>query len=221
MYVIVVGGGGEVGHYLCRQLLDEGHEVLVIERDVQKCERIEEEMGDICLVGDASEMSILNKAGVARADVLIAVTAEDEDNLAACQIAKEKFNVPRVIARVNAPRNEKIFTKLGIECAIDAPALIAEHFKAETRLFTLTKLFTIRDLELEIVLVTVVEGSEAVDKTVEELPLPSASAISLLIRPGEVPRIPAPDTVVNSGDQLICLVPTENVDALKAIFRGS
>ena len=221
MYVIVVGGGGEVGHYLCRQLLAEGHEVLVIEKDAERCERIEEEMGDICLVGDASEMSILNKAGVSRADVLIAVTAVDEDNLAACQIAREKFNVPRVIARVNAPRNEKIFTKLGIECAIDAPALIAEHFKAETRLFTLTRLFTIRDLGLEIVLVRVGEGSAAVDKPLEDIPLPSASTISLLIRPGEAPRVPAPDTVLNSGDQLICLVPTENVEALQAVFKGS
>ena len=221
MYVIVVGGGGEVGHYLCQQLLAEGHEVLVIEKDAQKCERIEEEMGDICLVGNASEMAILDKAGVARADVLIAVTAEDEYNLAACQIAKQKFNVPRVIARVNTPRNEKIFTKLGIECTIDAPALIAEHFKAETHLFTLTRLFTIRELGLEIVLVRVGEGSAAVDKPVEELLLPSASIISLLIRPGAAPRMPAPDTVLNSGDQLICLVPTENVEALQEVFKGS
>jgi len=221
MYVIVVGGGGEVGHYLCRQLLAEGHEVLVIEKDAQKCEQIEGEMGDICLVGNASEMAILNKAGVARADMLIAVTAEDEDNLAACQIAKQKFNVPRVIARVNASRNEKIFTKLGIECAIDTPALIAEHFKVETRLFTLTRLFTIRDLGLEIVLVRVGEKSAAVDKPVEDVSLPSASAISLLIRPGEAPRIPAPDTVLNGGDQLICLVPAENAESLQAIFKGS
>ncbi len=220
MYIIVVGGG-EVGHCLCKQLLDEGHEVLVIEKDAKKCEHIEEELGDICLHGDASEITILNKAGITRAEMVIAVTGEDEDNLAACQIAKQKFNVPRVIARISTPRNEKIFAKLGVECTVDAVDIISEHIKAETMLFPLTRLFSIRDRGLEVVLVRVGRNSPAVGKPIGELSLPLGSVISLVIRQGEESEIPTADVVLKEGSQLICLVPTENIDSFQAIFKES
>ena len=220
MYVIVIGGG-EVGHYLCKQLLGEGHEVVVIEKDTRKCEHIEEELGDICLHGDASEITILNKAGITRADMVIAVTGEDEDNLAACQVAKQKFKVPRVIARINTPRNEKIFAKLGVERTVDAVELISEHIKAETMLFPVTRLFSIRDRGLEVVLVRVGRNSPAVGKPIRELSLPLGSVISLVIPQGEESEIPAADVVLKEGNQLICLVPTENIGSLQAIFKES
>jgi trk system potassium uptake protein TrkA len=220
MYVIVIGGG-EVGHYLCKQLLGEGHEVVVIEKDAQKCEYIEEELGDICLHGDASEITILNKAGITRANMVIAVTGEDEDNLAVCQVAKRKFKVPRVIARINTPRNEKIFAKLGVERTVDAVELISEHIKAETMLFPLTRLFSIRDRGLEVVLVRVGKNSPAVGKPIRELSLPLGSVISLVIPQGEESEIPTADVVLKEGNQLICLVPTENIGSLQAIFKES
>jgi trk system potassium uptake protein TrkA len=220
MYVIVIGGG-EVGHYLCKQLLGEGHEVVVIEKDTRMCERIEEELGDICLHGDASEITILKKAGITRADMVIAVTGEDEDNLAACQVAKQKFKVPRVIARINTPRNEKIFAKLGVERTVDAVELISEHIKAETMLFPVTRLFSIRDRGLEVVLVRVGRNSPAVGKPIGELSLPLGSVISLVIPQGEESEIPAADVVLKEGNQLICLVPTENIGSLQAIFKES
>ena len=220
MYVIVIGGG-EVGHYLCKQLLEEGHEVSVIEKDAKMCEHIEEELGDICLHGDASEITILKKAGITRADMVIAVTGEDEDNLAACQVAKQKFKVPRVIARINTPRNEKIFAKLGVERTVDAVELISEHIKAETMLFPVTRLFSIRDRGLEVVLVRVGRNSTAVGKPIGELSLPLGSVISLLIPQGGESEIPAADVVLKEGNQLICLVPTENIGSLQAIFKES
>lgn len=220
MYVIVVGGG-DVGHYLGMQLLDEGHEVLVIEKDARKCEHIEEELGDICLCGEASEMAILEKGGISRADMVIAVTGEDEDNLAACQIAKEKFSVPRVIARINVPRNEKIFAKLGIECVVDTVYLVSEHIKAETMLFPLTRLFSIRDKGLEVVLVRVGKNSPATGKPVKELSLPVGSVVSSVISHEGESQIPTGDVVLKEGDQLICLIPTENIDLLQAMFRES
>ena len=220
MYVIVIGGG-EVGHYLCKQLLEEGHEVSVIEKDAKMCEHIEEELGDICLHGDASEITILNKAGITRADMVIAVTGEDEDNLAACQVAKQKFKVPRVIARINTPRNEKIFAKLGVECTVDTVELISEHIKAETMLFPVTRLFSIRDRGLEVVLVRVGRNSPAVGKPIGELSLPLGSVISLVIPQGKESEIPAADVVLEEGNQLICLVPTENIGSLQAIFKES
>jgi len=220
MYVIVIGGG-EVGYYLCKQLLEEGHEVVVIEKDAKMCEHIGEELGDICLHGDASEITILNKAGITRADMVIAVTGEDEDNLAACQVAKQKFKVPRVIARINTPRNEKIFAKLGVERTVDAVGLISEHIKAETMLFPLTRLFSIRDRGLEVVLVRVGRNSPAVGKPIGELSLPLGSVISLVISQGEESEIPTADVVLKEGNQLICLVPTENIGSLQAIFKES
>ncbi len=220
MYVIVVGGG-DLGHYLCKQLLDEGHEVLVIEKDAGKCEHIEEELGDICLCGEASEMAILEKGGISRADMVIAVTGEDEDNLAACQIAKQKFNVPRVIARINVPRNEKIFAKLGIESVVDIVYLVSEHIKAETMLFPLIRLFSIRDRGLEVVLVRVGKNSPAVGKPIGELSLPLGSVVSSVISHGEESQIPTVNTVLREGDQLICLISTENIDLLQAIFKES
>jgi trk system potassium uptake protein TrkA len=220
MYVIVVGGG-DVGHYLCKQLLDEGHEVLLIEKDARKCEHIEEELGDICLHGDASEIAILNKGGITRAEMVIAVTGEDEDNLAACQIAKQKFNVPRVIARINVPKNEKIFAKLGIESVVDTVYLVSEHIKAETMLFPLTRLFSIKDKGLEIVLVRVGKNSPAVGKPIGELSLPLGSVVSSVISHGEESQIPTVNTVLREGDQLICLVSTENIDLFQAIFKES
>lgn len=220
MYVIVVGGG-DVGHYLAQQLLDEGHEVLVIEKDARKCEHIEEELGDICLCGEASEMAILEKGGISRADMVIAVTGEDEDNLAACQVAKQKFKVPRVIARINTPRNEKIFAKLGVECTVDTVELISEHIKAETMLFPVTRLFSIRDRGLEVVLVRVGRNSPAVGKPIRELSLPLGSVISSVISHEEESQIPTVDTVLREADELICLVPTENIGSLQAIFKES
>jgi len=220
MYVIVVGGG-DVGHYLAQQLLDEGHEVLVIEKDARKCEHMEEEFGDICLCGEASEIAILDKGGVSRADMVIAVTGEDEDNLAACQIAKEKFNVPRVIARINVPRNEKIFAKLGIESVVDTVYLVSEHIKAETMLFPLTRLFSIRDRGLEVVLVRVGKNSPAAGKPIKELPLPLGSVVSSVISHGEESQIPTANTVLGVGDQLICLIPTESISLVQAVFKES
>ena len=109
MYIIVVGGG-RVGYYLTKALLDEDHEVLLVEKEAAICENVNEELGSICLRGDGCEAATLAEVGADRADMLIAVTGDDEDNLVACQVAKHKFNVPRTVARINNPKNETIFS---------------------------------------------------------------------------------------------------------------
>ena len=111
MYIIIIGGGS-VGYFLCKALLSEGHEVLVLDKDASKCERFEDDMGSVCVRGDGCETSTLAAAGASRADLLIATTNEDEDNLVSCQVSKHQFGVPRTIARINNPKNEKIFQKL-------------------------------------------------------------------------------------------------------------
>ncbi len=124
MYIIVAGGG-KVGYYLAKTLVNEGHEVLVIEQDARKCSQIADELGNIVLRGDAAEARILAEAGTSRADVVIAVTGDDEDNLVICQLAKKRFSVPRTIARINNPKNEE--SQLPASCLGGHPDLISHH----------------------------------------------------------------------------------------------
>jgi trk system potassium uptake protein TrkA len=114
MYIIIIGGG-RVGYYLSKALLDEGHEILIVEKNATYCQTVNDELGNICFHGDGCEASTLAEVGTARADMVIAVTGEDEDNLVACQVAKHKFKVPHTIARIRNPKNEKLFKKLGID----------------------------------------------------------------------------------------------------------
>lgn len=215
MYIIIVGGG-DVGHYLAREFLNMGHEVLVIEKEAKKCEHLMEELGSMSMCGDGCEIAVLTKAGIARADIFIAVTSEDDDNLAACQIAKQKFNVPQVIARVNNPKNDHIFAKLGIDHTVDAVELILENIKAQTAIFPLVHLLSLKERGSELFLVRVDRGSLA-GKSVKELSLPLGSVVSLLIRQERESRMPDPDTVLEPGDQLVCLIPSGSEKSLWAI----
>src|SRR4030067_1531623 len=130
MHAIVIGGG-KVGYYLAKELLEGNHEVLVIEKDGAKCERIAQELGDIVLKGDGCEAATMEIAGFGRADMVIAVTGDDEDNLVTCQVAKVKFNVPRTVARINNPKNEEIFKRLGIDTTVSATAAILAQIAQE------------------------------------------------------------------------------------------
>jgi len=220
MYIIILGGG-EVGYYLCKELINMGHEVLLIEKDAKKCELLKGELGCVSLCGDGCEMTVLTKAGIARADVFIAVTDEDDDNLAAAQIAKQKFNVPHVIARVNNPKDERIFAKLGIEHTINAAALILENIKAHMAIFPLVRLLSLKEKGLEIVLVKIT-GDPVAGKKMGEVALPAGSVVCLLIRQGqEESRVPGPDIVLAAGDQLICLIPSGTEESLQAMLNGS
>jgi trk system potassium uptake protein TrkA len=123
MYAIVIGGG-KVGYYLARDLLERGDEVLVLEKDSARAEWLSSQLGSVVLTGDGDEMSFLSTTGMDRADVVLAVTGDDEDNLVALQLAKQQFNVPRTIARVNNPANVGIFKELGVDEAISATEVL-------------------------------------------------------------------------------------------------
>src|SRR5207248_3307500 len=117
MYIII-GGGGEVGYYLTKNLLHQGHEVLLLEKSSKRANTLNDELGQSVLRGDACEARTMEDAGARRADVVIAVTGEDDDNLVICQLAKKRFKVGRTIARLNNPRNEALFQKLGIDITV-------------------------------------------------------------------------------------------------------
>jgi trk system potassium uptake protein TrkA len=214
MYLIIVGGGS-VGYHLAKQLLREGHEVLVIDKDPTKCERFEDELGSVCMRGDGCEVSTLSEAGVSRADVFIAATDGDEDNLISCQVAKHKFHVPKTIARVSNPKNEEIFRKLGVDRTIAVTNLIMKHIEEEIPVHPLAHLLTMLSEGTEIVEITIGENSKAIGRAVKDLNLPQDSILALLIRSGQKPMIPTPGTVFEKNDRLIALTTIDSEISLE------
>jgi trk system potassium uptake protein TrkA len=219
MYVIVVGGG-RLGYYLTKALLDEGHEVLIIEKVAAICEAINSELGSVCLHGDGCETTTLAQAGTSRADMMVAVTGDDEDNLVACQVAKYKFKVPRTIARVRNPKNESTFKKLGVDVAVSTTSIILEHIEHEVPSHPLMHLLAIEDKGLEVVEIKVPPDSPTVGKQIRQLALPPESILSLIIRKERKPIVPTPSTVLRAADQIIAVTHPESEDALRAALIG-
>jgi trk system potassium uptake protein TrkA len=219
MYIIVIGGG-RLGYYLTKALLSEGHEVTIVEKNTNFCKIINDELGGICVNGDGCETATLAEIGTGRADILIAVTGDDEDNLVACQVAKHKFNVSRTIARIRNPQNEAIFKKLGIDITVSSTNVILEHIQQEVLTQPLTHLLTIRDKGLEIVEVRIPPGSATIGKPVKELSLPEGSRLTLIIPRERKPHLPTSDSILREGDRIIAITTPESEEALRATLRG-
>ena len=220
MYIIVVGGG-KVGYYLAKELVEGGNEVLIIEKDAGKAERIAEELGDISLRGDGCEASTMEIAGFGRADMVIAVTGDDEDNLVTCQVAKVNFNVPRTVARINNPKNEDIFKKLGIDTTVSATAAILAQIEQELPTHPLMRLLTFKGGGLEIVEVKVPAASGVVGKKIKDVLMPQQSIIVLIVDEEGSPRVPSHETLIRAGDEILAVTRTENEDALRAVLTTS
>jgi trk system potassium uptake protein TrkA len=219
MYIIVIGGG-RLGYYLLKALLNEGHEVLVLEKDARICKTITDELGSVCYRGDGCEAATLAEVGTGRADMFIAVTGDDEDNLVACQVAKHKHNVPRTIARLRNPQNATLFKKLGVDVTISTTNLILELIEREVPTHPLTHLLSIDEKGLVIVDVKISPESATVGKMVKELSLPKESNLVLII-PGEGnARTPAANTVLKAGDQIIAVTTPDSEEALRSALSG-
>lgn len=221
MYVIVVGAG-KVGYYLAKELLEapEGHEVLIIELDAAKVERVTQELGDIALRGDGCEAATMEVAGFGRADMVIAVTGDDEDNLVVCQVAKVQFNVPRTVARINNPKNESIFKRLGIDTTVSATAAILAQIEQELPTHPLIHLLQLRGGGLEIVEVKVPKNAAVVGQKIGDLLLPQQSLITLIVDAEGTPRVPSNSTVIRAEDQVVAVTRRESGDALRAVLTG-
>jgi trk system potassium uptake protein TrkA len=219
MYIIIVGGG-RLGYYLLKGLLNEGHEVLLLEKNDRICRNIVEEMGSVCYRGDGCEAATLAEVGTGRADMLLAVTGDDEDNLVACQVAKHIHNVPRTVARIRNPQNEELFKKLGVDVTVSATSIILEALERDVPTHPLTPLMTIEEKGLEVVDVKISPESTTVGKAVKELSLPKDSKLALVIPSEGSAHVPAASTVLRAGDQIIAVTPPESKEDLKAALRG-
>ncbi|HCI80639.1 MAG TPA: portal protein [Ktedonobacter sp.] len=216
MYIII-GGGGDVGYYLTRSLLRRGHEVLLLEKSGNRQQTLNDELGQAVVKGDACEVRTMDEAGARRADVVIAVTGEDEDNLVICQMAKAHFNVKRTIARVNNPRHEPLFLKLGIDVTISPTRSILALIESELTKPPFILLMTLKRAGLEIVELTIPSTSRAVGKQLGELNLPRNANIALIIR-GDTSIPPRPDTILMADDDVYALVNHEGEAELQRAF---
>src|SRR6202789_1236375 len=176
MYAIIVGAG-KVGRNLARELIAKGHEITLLEASRRRYLVVEEELEHAVQYGDATELWVLERAGIQRADLVIAVTGDDEDNMLVCQVAKEKYLCDRVIARVNNPRNLQHFKLLGIQPAVSATDLILRLIEHEVPRYGLVQLLALEEEHLEIIELEVGEGSSAAGKRVAEVAIPDGSLI--------------------------------------------
>lgn len=216
MYIIVAGGG-KVGFYLTKTLINEGYEVLLVEKNPTKCDIYMKQFGAAIMQGDAAEASRLQEAGAARADVVIAVTGDDEDNLVICQVAKERFAVKRAIARVNNPKNEELFRKLGIDATVSNTNVIMNMIEQQIPDLPFVHLLALKHEDLAIVEVKVSSKSEVVDKEIQHVRFPRDVIITAVLRHGEL-IIPTGQTTVEAGDELIVVTRRSQEDRLRQLL---
>ncbi len=219
MYV-VIAGGGKVGWNLSRELIAKGHEVTLLESRRSRYLTIEQELEHAVQYGDATELWVLERAGIQRADLVIAVTGDDEDNMLICQMAKEKYLCERIIARVNNPRNRQWFELLGIQPAVSATDLILRLIEHEVPSYGLVHLLDLRDEQLEIIELEVGEGADAADQTVADINLPEGSLIISVLRQGRG-FVPKADTMIQAGDEVLLVLDPGMEDAITARFAAN
>jgi trk system potassium uptake protein TrkA len=202
---VIIAGGGKVGWNLARELIAKGQEVSLIESDHRRYRVVEEELEHAVQYGDATELWVLERAGIQRADLVIAVTGDDEDNMLICQVAREKYEVARIVARVNNPRNLQHFKLLGIQPAVSATDLILRLIEHEVPEYGLVQLLALEEERLEIIELAVAAGSPVAGRRVADVTLPDGSLIISVLRNG-TGFVPKGDSVINAGDQVLLIL---------------
>ena len=218
MYILIVGVG-KVGYFLAKRLCKNKHTVSIVDKDRAVCEEIAKELEVLAIHGDGCDPRILEEAGVSRADVVAAVTGDDEDNLVICQLAKEKFHVQRTVGRVNNPDNEFTFAELGVGVPIDSTKIIAKIIEEEVSFSDFVNLMSFKRGKLAIVRVDLPEDSPIINKEVRNVQLPQDSVLVSIVR-GEEVIVPKGDTVLKPGDDVIALTLIGNEPQLLDLLVG-
>lgn len=216
MYIIV-GGGGDIGYYVTKSLFAQGHEVLLIEKGGTRYQSLKEELGQSVFRGDACEARTMDEVGASRADVVIAVTGEDEDNMVICQVAKKRYKVGRTIARLNNPKHEEIFQRSGIDTVVSPTKAILSLIEAELPSSRFVPLMTLKSAGLEIIEVRIPAESPVVGKTLGAVNLPRTCNLALIIRDKQFVA-PTSDTQILANDDVFALVNREGEEALRKAF---
>lgn len=214
---IVIVGGGKVGYYLCKAILERGHNVKLIEKEKSVCEHIANELDITVLCGDGTSIEMLELADTQGADCFIAVSGNDEDNLIACQLAKGKFNVKKTIARSNNPKNIEIMEKLGIDIPVSSTGIIANLIEHEVSISGLKYIASIIEGQAELYEINLKKDAKCHNTKISTINLPKTCSITAITRKGKV-IIPRGDTVLKGGDTVILLSSLRNPNELEKYF---
>lgn len=219
---IVIVGGGKVGYYLCKTLAPDKHRLVLLESDSAHCDKIADELSDLgidLVLGDGTDENCLRDAGIEHADMLIAVTGYDQNNLVACELAKNYFGVPRTIARVNNPKNIQVFKQLGVDSVVSSTAHIAELIGHEVDWAGINRMLAQKVGDVRVKDMTVSHTSPAAGQTLAALNLPKGTIVISVIR-GTEALIPDGQTRILEGDSVIVLSHQDNLGALTEYFSA-
>ncbi len=218
MYIVIVGAG-KVGYFLAKRLCLNKHTVSIVEKDKQLCEETAKELEALVVNGDGCDPHILEEAGISRADVVAAVTGDDEDNLIICQLAKEIFKVKRAVGRVNNPDNEHTFSELGVDVPVDSTKIIAKIIEEEVSFSDFVNLMSFKRGKLAIVRLDLPSDSPVINKQIQDVQLPPDSVLVSIVR-GEEVVVPKGNTVLKPGDDIIALTVVGNESQLLNLLVG-
>jgi trk system potassium uptake protein TrkA len=217
LYLVIVGGG-KVGAPLASSLITEGHEVFVLDNNPDTVASLQRELGMIATTGEATSVRALQDAGTARASALIATTDSDEDNLAACQLARANFNIPRTIAVANSPENAELFDRAGIDLVVSATELVLANLATALPAHPLIRLMPIADRSQELVAIKLPASGTVVGRTLSEITLPYGAKIILIVTAEGQSKTPDADAVIEAEDEIVALSPVSYTAELWELF---
>ncbi len=213
MYLVIVGGG-KVGAPLASSLINEGHEVFVLDKNPNTVAELQRELGMIATMGEGTSVRALQDAGAARAGVLIAATDNDEDNLAACQLAKTNFNVPRTIAVAHSPENAELFDLVGVDLVVSATDLVLSNLTTALPAHPLIRLMPLADRSMELVAIKMPAAGTVIGTTLTNLRLPYGTKIVLIVNSDGQTKSLDPDSEIEAEDEIIAISPTNSTAEL-------
>jgi len=216
---IVIAGGGKVGYYLVKTLLPYKHKITLIESKIELCEKIANELNISVINGDGTSIEYLTEARTDVADIFIAVTGKDQENLIACQLAKRNFGVKRTIARVNNPKNISVFEKLGVDKAVSSTSIIADLIEQEVDYKGMVTLMELKGGLITLNELLITSNSPVINKSLKELRIPKGSLLISVIREDEV-IIPSGSTIIYEGDYIITASSMKDKQELRNYFLG-
>jgi trk system potassium uptake protein TrkA len=218
MYIVIVGGG-KVGYYLAKTLLSEKYEVTLLDWNMEKVKLLKHDLGEAVIFANGSSIGGLEKAGCARADVIVAVTGDDEDNLVICQLGKRYFKVPKAIARINNPKNERVFKELGVGTTISGTISIVEAIEQYLVKQQITKLMSFNHDEMVLLETELPAGSPVAGKKISEIQLPRECLIITVLR-GKTALLAKGDLIFAAGDLVLAISAQNEQSVVKKVLIG-
>jgi len=218
MYAIILGCG-RTGLNLAKELLEQGHEVTVLEKDRNRSDQVNELLGQISIVGDGCQQQVLKSVGLHRAEVFIALSGTDEDNLISCQLAKHVFEVPKTIALINNPNNEELFRILGVDVRISSTSLILQHIEEELSA-AVVHMQALGSSARELVSITIPPDASAIGKRLSDINMPAESLVSLIVTKEGNTRFPDEIFELQPNDQALVVTTPEKELEVRRVFTG-